>query len=179
MNKIQNEIKSRNKKSGKRCLFALFLLILLILIDQCAKYFVDRNMELYERKPLLDPIIELEYIRNPGAAWGILANKQVWFIICTILILSFIGFFYIHLLKINQYQMVRIILIFICAGAVGNFIDRLRFQYVIDFLHFQFIEFPVFNIADCYITIGCFVLFILMFFYYKEEDITNMISFRK
>lgn len=179
MNKIQNESNFGNKQSGKRYWFAIISILVLTLIDQSAKYFVDQNMELYEKRPLINQIIELEYIHNPGAAWGILANKQIWFYICTVLILIVGCIFYIHLVRIDQYQIVQIILLFIGAGAIGNFIDRLRFQYVIDFLHFQFIDFPVFNIADCYITIGCFTLFFLMLFYYKEDDITKMISIRK
>ena len=59
----------------------------------------------------------------------------------------------------------------ITAGALGNFIDRLYLEYVIDFLYFKLINFPIFNVADCYITVSCFVFLFLMFFYYKEEDL--------
>ena len=59
----------------------------------------------------------------------------------------------------------------ITAGALGNFIDRLYLEYVIDFLYFKLINFPIFNVADCYITVSCVVFMILMFFYYKEEDL--------
>ena len=56
------------------------------------------------------------------------------------------------------------------AGAIGNFLDRLRLQYVIDFLYFELIDFPVFNVADCYVTIACASFAFLVFFYYKESD---------
>ena len=72
-----------------------------------------------------------------------------------------------------QYKRLRamkIILMFVAAGAVGNLIDRIRLGYVIDFLYFELIDFPVFNVADCYITVSMFVILLLVIFFYKDED---------
>ena len=68
-------------------------------------------------------------------------------------------------------------MVLILSGAVGNFIDRVRFQYVIDFFYFKLIDFPVFNVADCYVTVGFILLLILILFKYKEDDFENIFSF--
>ena len=56
------------------------------------------------------------------------------------------------------------------AGAIGNLIDRISLKYVVDFIYFELIDFPIFNIADCYLTVSSFLLIILAIFYYKEND---------
>ena len=71
---------------------------------------------------------------------------------------------------IKKYVYIDYILIFFIAGAIGNFIDRVTNQYVIDFLYFKLINFPIFNVADIYVTCAAFAMFILGIFYYKEED---------
>ena len=65
----------------------------------------------------------------------------------------------------------RICAVLICAGAVGNLIDRIRFQYVVDFFYFSLIDFPIFNVADCYAVVACFLFGYLILFFYKEEEL--------
>ena len=69
--------------------------------------------------------------------------------------------------------------VFIASGAIGNLIDRIVLKYVVDFLYFELIDFPVFNIADCYITISVIILAIMLIFYYKEEDIDLILKKKK
>jgi signal peptidase II len=69
-----------------------------------------------------------------------------------------------------KYLPLRLVLIFICAGAAGNLYDRVVLHYVRDFIYFSLIDFPVFNVADMYVTVSVFVLIILIMFYYKDED---------
>ena len=66
------------------------------------------------------------------------------------------------------------ILIFFAAGAIGNFIDRVSLNYVVDFLYFKLINFPIFNVADIYVTCSAFVIIVLGIFYYKDEDIDRI-----
>lgn len=66
----------------------------------------------------------------------------------------------------------RCVVVFIAAGAVGNMIDRLFYGYVIDFFYFSLIDFPIFNVADCYVVVAAFFAAILVGFYYKEEELT-------
>ena len=68
----------------------------------------------------------------------------------------------------------RICAVFIFSGAIGNFIDRLKLGYVVDFFYFKLIDFPVFNVADIYVTVGTFILAFLLSFYYKEEDLDRI-----
>lgn len=126
-------------------------------------------MNLYDSIPVISNIFELHYIRNSGAAWGMLANQQFLFYICTIFVMIVGCLFYIRCAKTGKYRDIQNVLLLILSGAVGNFIDRLRFQYVIDFLYFKLIDFPVFNIADCYVTIGFFLMVILLFLSIKKR----------
>lgn len=169
----KNSLHKNNRIAGNYILAILSFLIL-VLIDQFSKYFVDHNMNLYDSIPVIHDVFEIHYIRNPGAAWGIFANKQIWFFICTILVFIVGCIGYVRIVRLNRFKDIQVMLILILSGATGNFIDRLRFQYVIDFLYFKLIDFPVFNIADCYVTIGCFSLFLLFLLRYKEEDIEQI-----
>ena len=73
----------------------------------------------------------------------------------------------------------RICSILLIAGAVGNLIDRVRLNYVIDFFYFKLIDFPIFNVADIYVSVGTAVLIILILFYYKEEELNLLLKGRK
>lgn len=158
---------------------AIISFLILVVFDQLTKYLIDHNMDLYDSIPVIDDIFEIHYIRNTGAAWGILADQQIVFYICTILVCVIGCLFYIRCAKTGKYRDIQIVLILILSGAIGNFIDRLHFQYVIDFLYFKLIDFPVFNVADCYVTIGFFFMVILLFFKYKEEDLEKLMSLKK
>ena len=70
----------------------------------------------------------------------------------------------------KKYRYLEFLLIFISAGAVGNMIDRIRMNYVVDFFYFKLINFPIFNVADIYVSVSCVLLAILVIFYYKEND---------
>ena len=99
-------------------------------------------------------------------------NQQLFFYICTIAVLIVGVAFYIRCKQDEHLKLLRITMILILSGAVGNFIYRLRFEYVIVFVYFKLIDFPVFNIADCYITIGFVFMIILILFVYKDEDLS-------
>lgn len=166
-----------NTKIAGKLLSAILSFIMLIGIDQLTKYLIDKKMALYDSIEVFPGIFEIHYIRNAGAAWGMFQNKQILFYICTVIVLILGIMIYIRCLALNQYKDLRILLVLILSGAVGNFIDRVRFQYVIDFFYFKLIDFPVFNVADCYVTVGFILLLILILFKYKEEDFENIFSF--
>lgn len=174
-NKENNPKQLNSKRKIAGAYFpAILSFILLVFFDQIVKYLVDSKMELYSSIPVIKDVFEIRYIRNPGAAWGIFANQQILFYIITIIVCIIGVWYYIRLSKKNLFKDVRMVTILILAGAVGNFIDRLRFQYVIDFFYFKLIDFPVFNIADCYVTVGFAILIILVLFKYKEEDFEKL-----
>ena len=78
---------------------------------------------------------------------------------------------YFRLSSIKQYQMFKISLLILIAGAFGNVIDRIYYHYVIDFIYFKLINFPVFNVADIFVTVSIIIIIFLLFFYYKQEDL--------
>lgn len=174
-----NNLLHKKKLIAGNILPAIISFLILVFFDQLTKYLVDHNMDLYDSISVIDDIFEIHYIRNTGAAWGILADKQIVFYICTILVCVIGCLFYIRCAKTGKYRDIQIVLILILSGAIGNFIDRLHFQYVIDFLYFKLIDFPVFNVADCYVTIGFFFMIILLFFKYKEEDLEKLMNLKK
>ena len=108
-------------------------------------------------------------MENRGAAFGILQNKQKMFYILTIIVLIVICYLLYKMTDIKKNLLYFIVLILIFSGAIGNFIDRLKNKYVIDFIYFKPIDFPVFNCADIYITIACFLMIIYLILENKNE----------
>ena len=74
----------------------------------------------------------------------------------------------------KKYTALNYIIVFLIAGAIGNYIDRIANNYVVDFIYFSLINFPVFNVADCYVTVSVILLFILILFYYKDDDLEEI-----
>lgn len=143
--------------------------ILLIALDQFTKHLAVSNLK--ENPFVIIPkVFQLTYHENNGAVWGILSGKIIFLILVTFLLLFLMVFLYLKIPKDKRYNAIRIILVFICAGAVGNLIDRVFNGYVVDFIYFELIDFPVFNLADCYVTLSSILLIILGLFYYKDED---------
>ena len=172
MNDHNNAI-SNNKIAGK-IIPAIISVIILVSFDQIAKNIVDNHFSLYGSIDVIPDILQIYYIRNSGAAWGILQNMQILFYIITSICLIFLLYTYIKLSINNCFKILRILIIFLFSGALGNFIDRIRFQYVIDFIYFKLINFPVFNIADCYVTVSVFIILFLFIFIYNEDDFNNI-----
>ena len=152
----------------------IVLLILLVFFDQFTKYLAVKFLKGKENIYLLKDILELQYLENNGAAFGVLQNQKAFFILIAILILAVIAYVLFLIPDDKKYNIVHILLISISAGAVGNMIDRLKGTYVVDFIYFKMIDFPVFNVADIYVTCSAFALAILIFAVYKDEDLEGM-----
>ena len=161
-----------NKKNGlKNYVMAVTLVIVAVLIDQYTKYLAVTHLKDGPAFVLIDNVFELNYLENRGAAFGLLQNRQIFFVCVAILIFDFILYCYVQIPKTGRYLPLRLCGIFIVAGAAGNLIDRIRLGYVVDFFYFRLIDFPVFNVADIYVTVSFAVLLILIFFRYKEEEL--------
>lgn len=132
-------------------------IILLLILDQLVKYWTVTNLALHTGQPFIPNIVSLFYIRNTGAAWGILSGNILFFVIITIAICGGLAF-WAHKEKRRSIEYVSYVLMF--AGALGNFIDRVRLGYVIDMFKFEFIDFPIFNVADICLTLGVSVMVI-------------------
>lgn len=153
-------------------------IILLIALDQFTKILAVTYLKGKDGVNLIGDAFQLFYLENKGAAFGMLQNKQGFFLIITIIVLVAIVFLYLKVPSTKMYLPLRVCMVLIVSGAVGNMIDRISKQYVVDFLYFRKINFPVFNVADCYVTIAVAVLAILLLFVYKDEDL-DFISFRQ
>ena len=171
-------------KGRKLLLMRLFhfgLAVLLIVLDQISKYFVRRDLSGGRDIVLIKGVFRFTFLKNTGAVWGIfsgLANPAIFLTVITFIILGIILVLYFKVPAVSHYQPVLVILCFIVAGAIGNLIDRIMLGYVTDFLYFELINFPVFNVADCYITVSCFLLVILMLTKYRNDDL-DFLSFKK
>lgn len=148
----------------------LLYIIALLAFDQFTKYLVVANLKEDGPFQLIPKVFQFRYHENDGAVWGILSGKIPFLVVLTCIIMSFMVYVYFKIPMEKRYDLMRVILIFIAAGAIGNFIDRITRGFVVDFLYFELIDFPIFNVADCYITISSVLLIILSIFYYKDED---------
>ena len=144
----------------------------IILLDQLTKQQIMQTMRLHESIPVIPNLFSLTYIRNPGAAFGLLAGssnafRMVFFGLTSIFALGLLGTI---LLRMPEEDWVgRISVTGILGGAIGNLIDRLRFGEVIDFLdvYIETYHWPAFNVADSAITIG--VIFLIIHFAFEKR----------
>lgn len=145
-------------------------LILLTAADQVTKYLAVLHLKGKPDIPILKNVLVLQYLENKGAAFGMLQNQKIFFIFIEVLILFVIGFVLVKMPVQKKYRLLHVVLVFIAAGAIGNMIDRIMQDYVVDFIYFVLIDFPIFNVADIYVTCATVVFAIAILFYYKEED---------
>ena len=141
-------------------LYILYLLTIVVLIsaDQFSKFLVVKSISENTNIVLIKDFFNLTYIKNFGAGFSILQNQKIFLISVTFIAIVFVS---ILLYKSkNSETLNRICYLLIIGGAIGNLIDRLTLGYVIDFLDFYIFgyNFPVFNLADSFLTIGCFLL---------------------
>lgn len=154
------------------------LTVLLLVLDQFTKYLAIDRLKGNQAFVLIDGVLELRYLENRGSAFGMLQNQKYFILFVGIVFLAVILFFLFKLPEQKKFCSIHILLSFIVAGGVGNMIDRIRFDYVVDFIYFKLIDFPIFNVADCYIVCGTIVLFLLFLFVFKEKDL-EFLSFKQ
>lgn len=143
---------------------SLILILLVVISDQVSKFYISHSMVPYMSIPVVPHVFHITFILNSGAAFGILENKQQFFILIAILILAGVGYFYRKIPQ--QYRLFRFGLELMAGGAIGNLIDRITTGYVIDFFDFRI--WPVFNIADMAIVCGVAVMIYAILFMTKE-----------
>ena len=156
--------------SGKIYIWILIGAVLLVCFDQFIKYLAVIHLKGGPSVVLIPGVLELRYLENAGAAFGILQNKQIIFTIITIVFIAFAVFFIVRLPKTKKYLPLLTALVFLCSGALGNFFDRLVNKYVVDFIYFSIIDFPIFNVADIYVTLSVIAIVIMVLFKYKDSD---------
>lgn len=169
----------KKKTRLKGSLLALASCLILILFDQYTKDLALTFLKGNAGIPLLDGIFELFYVENRGAAFGMLQNRQGVFLVITVVVLIGIFWIYHRLPLEKRYHPLRVVLVLLSSGAIGNMIDRMARNYVVDFFYFKLIDFPVFNVADIYVVVSVFCLAFLILFYYKEEEFDAIIKGKK
>lgn len=150
------------------CLFAVGITV----ADQWTKWLVVKNIPLFSDVPAIDGLFHLTYTQNFGAAFSSLQGMRWLFVaIFVLLTVAVIYEYFKSPLPFNQFE--RWCIASIYGGGLGNVIDRVRLGYVVDMIEVDFMDFAVFNVADCFITCGCILMMIsLVFFnkaFWKEE----------
>lgn len=135
-------------------MLALWLSLAIAILDQATKYVVQARFYYGESLPVIRGFFNLTYVRNTGAAWGMLGGWNLWLAFLSVVILGALLIFRRSFLV--DCRLHRVALGLMTGGIVGNLVDRLRLQYVVDFMDFRFgsYAFPAFNVADSAICIG-------------------------
>ncbi len=151
----------------------VLIAVLVVIIDQLSKFLIKLYYEPGQTVPLIKNFLHLTYVRNPGAAFGLFPGSQTILLIITVIVFAFIIFFQIEIGKDDIF--IRIVLGLFLGGTLGNFIDRIQYGLVVDFIDFRF--WPVFNFADASIVIGLFLLALYILNIIKpakEKDVSNI-----
>lgn len=165
---------------NKKILFLIDAAIIAILIvfDQFTKHLAVVHLKEQQAVVLIKGVLELDYLENRGVAFGMFQNQRFMILLVGIIFMSVI-LFMMHKMPVNKkFIILHIVFSCIIAGGIGNMIDRISLGYVVDFISFVLINFPIFNVADCYVVCATIVLFIMFLFVLTEEDL-DFISFKK
>ena len=138
-----------------------------VVADQVTKYLTVANIPLYADVPFLPGIVQLTYVQNTGAAFSSFEGQQWLFALIFIVFTLAVGYEFVKKsMPFTNFE--RWLIVCVYAGGLGNMIDRIRLGYVVDMIETQFMRFPVFNVADCFITCGCIALMAHLVFCNKE-----------
>lgn len=165
---------------NKKILFCLDSLIVIALIafDQFTKYLAVQKLKNQPAFVLIEDILEFDYLENRGVAFGMLQNKKILILLTGIILLAGVCFLLFKMPSGRKFTILHFVFSVIIAGGIGNMIDRISLGYVVDFIYFKLIDFPTFNVADCFIVCATFFLFFMCVFVLKEEDF-DFISLKK
>ncbi|MEE3480646.1 MAG: signal peptidase II [Lachnospiraceae bacterium] len=157
----------------KRFVFTIVLLFLLILLDRVTKVTAQTALMNQDDYILIPGVLQLHYLENRGAAFSMLQGQRCFFFIITAVFAAVIIYF-LHRCRLSKHAFpLYVTLVVLLAGALGNFYDRLFQGYVIDFIYFSLIDFPVFNVADIYVTLSVIVLIVMVLFVYKGDELDD------
>ena len=141
-------------------LVAILVCCALVGADQLIKLLVINYLKPIQYIDVIEGFLRFRYVENTGAIFGSFATHTAFLTVFSVVLLGFTIFFLVK--NKNQSKLVNICLLFMISGGVGNIIDRVRLHYVVDFIEPVFVNFAVFNFADCLITVGAFTLIIYL-----------------
>ena len=151
----------------KKLIKYILFILAVVAADQVTKWLVMENIALHGHMDFIPGLLSLTYAQNTGAAWSMLEGQRWLFILvfAVLTVLLLLEFFKFHM-PFTDFE--RWLIAAVYAGGLGNMIDRVRLGYVVDMINTDFMNFPVFNVADCFITCGCILLIIRLVFFNKE-----------
>lgn len=158
------------KKTTFRFPAAALVGVILLFLDQYTKYLAVTFLKPKGAVSLIPGVLELRYLENRGAAFGMLQNRQWVFIVFALACIFVCVWIGNRLAASGRHIASRVCLAVLAAGAAGNLIDRVSCGFVVDFIYFSLIRFPVFNLADVCVTLGTAALVIVVLFVYREEE---------
>jgi len=157
-------------KISKRIVLSTAFVLVLLAIDQFTKYLAVTYLKPIREIVLIDGVFSLLYHENSGMAFGLFQDGRWFFVVLTVVALGFFIYYYISLPKTRYHDKMRFFLLMFMGGALGNFVDRVMHGYVVDFFFFSLINFPVFNMADVFLTIAVFCLAFIMLFIKEPKN---------
>ena len=143
------------------------VILLLVGLDQLVKLLVRRNIPLGGHAPLIPGVLGLSHLHNTGAAFSMLVGARWFFVVLTVAFLILTGWVLVR--KKITHPLGRWTLVAVMAGAAGNLIDRALFGYVVDMFEVLFFRFPIFNVADIFVTVGG-VLFCVYYGFLHDRE---------
>ena len=149
----------------------IIAVVILILLDQGTKIWALASLKPIQRITLVKGFMDLEFVENTGVAMGMLDGQRWLILITTVTITVGLIWFYRTMPKKKEYFPLRVSLVLVLSGAIGNIIDRLFRGYVVDFFKFTFVRWYVFNVADIYVVVGVTLLALMIIFVVKDEDL--------
>lgn len=166
------------KMSKKINIICVLIFVISLVLDQFTKYLAKSTL-IENPITIIEGVFSLTYLENRGVGFGLLQNRMYLILAVNIIVLFLITFIYFNMPKTRRLIPVHVLLTLIVSGAVGNIIDRVRLGYVVDFFYFELIDFPIFNVADIYVSVSVVLLVLLMLFVYSSEEIDSLLTFGK
>ncbi|BEI60528.1 signal peptidase II [Blautia luti] len=155
------------------------IIFILTFLDQGSKYFVLTRLKNTPDIILIPGVLQLHYLENRGMAFGLFEGKIPVFVILCVLFFCVFFYVYARIPRTGYYLPLTITSLIMVSGALGNFIDRVFRKYVVDFIYFSLIDFPVFNMADIYVVCSGILLVILVCFKYKNDEDYHFLRLKK
>lgn len=147
------------------------LVVLAVFFDQWTKSLAFGRLRGNGPYVIINGVFELLYSENRGAAFGILQGKHGFFFLVAAAVLIVVLLLLAKLPEGKKYVPLYVCMVLLASGAIGNLIDRVSRGFVVDFFYFSLIDFPIFNVADCYVVLATVFLILLTGFFYRDEDL--------
>ena len=157
---------------AKRITYDILLFAILLIADRVSKSWAVSRLKDKDAIPIIRNIVEFHYLPNgnTGAAFGILSGHRILFLVIALIVVIVIAYLVFFMPQDKKYKCIEILLVFVAAGGVGNMIDRFVQNYVIDFIYISCINFPIFNVADMYVSVCTVILAVILLFRFRESD---------